>query len=267
MCAAIRKITSSCILLFVLALGYATPADAARLHAFIIADTLDPSIGAGVALDRELMHAEMVRIAYYADLDLCETILEGKDYDPILVLDVIEELKTEPDDVVVYFHCSHGFRTPLMQEPWPALFFGWHQWALRLDSVLKMLRSKPHRFTLVIADVCNNCVELIHAPRLLPMFTVMGSDHYLKSAYQRFYRDKRGWVVVSGAKPGQYAWMDVNSGSFLTQNFLRCFQDCARRGMHDWVSLLQSASQCTLGWCKAIEGLSPQEPLYSVELQ
>lgn len=240
--------------------------EAATLHAIIVGDTYDSIIGPGVVRNIELIHSEVVRIAYHARLNLSELILSEDDYHPMSVLQAIQDLKTDPDDVVLYYQSSHGYRTEELAGIWPALFFGWNEWALRLDDVNEILRGKPQRLTLILADVCNNCVKWEDAPtifRMAPGIESMG----LSKRYQKLFVESRGTIIASAAKPGQIAWIDIEQGSLFTLSFLKAIQKGSSAKKTDWNAVLSSTQAHTLNWSQSIEGITAQEPQFILELR
>ena len=108
-------------------------AHAATIHAVLIGDTLDPIIGGTVQTDIDRMNRLLQAIANSGDLDLSLHIFDGDEYQPRPIFDYVKNLQVDDDDVVFYYHSSHGFRGRSMKEAWPALYFGGNDEHLRLQ--------------------------------------------------------------------------------------------------------------------------------------
>jgi hypothetical protein len=237
----------------------------ATLHAILVGDVDDPTIGIGTAVDLNVLTRAVQRFALYSDMNLSQTILSGDQYDPLLLLNVINKLAVEPDDVVIYYHLSHGFRTPSTTSPYPNLFFGWQEWALSVDDIVRALKRKSQRLTLVIADVCNNVVAEHAAPRLYHERLTKPTQR-AKRFYRHLFRDYHGFLVACGAHPGQYSWINVEQGSFFTKCLLQSFTECTAIDGADWNTLLTMAQRKTLTLSLSFTDATPQEPYFNIAL-
>ncbi len=254
--------------------AWTAPCQAATLHAIVICDTLDETIGKGVCRNLNNFHYELERIADYADLELSEEIFSGDDYDAVQIFDYVHALEVESDDVVVYYHSSHGYRTSMMEECWPALFFGWENQALRLSDVVDVIKQKPQRFALVMADVCNNFVPDEHAPEFYCKQTDLwdylsgwwdSDDTVKRDNYKHLFRDFHGTIVSCGAQPGQYSWINLYTGSFFTNSVLSSLRECTRELCTDWESIFSLAVTKTVGLSQSYPGVTRQDPQYQIE--
>ncbi len=143
------------------------PVSSATLHAIIAADIEDESIGEGTVVDLQVVHGEVQKFALYADMELIEIVLTGSEYKPHIVVETIDALEVGPDDVVIYYHLAHGFRTPSTVGPFPVLYFGYGQWSLNMQDIINRLKRMPQRLTIAIADVCNNSIPMKKLPRFI----------------------------------------------------------------------------------------------------
>jgi hypothetical protein len=142
--------------------------EAANLHAIIVADTTDESIGDSTTVDCSNMRAEMKKIAHFTKLDLKETTIEGEDVVPGKVLDKLDNLDIQSDDVVIFYFSGHGYRTDGKKDsPWPNLFFSRVEKGIDFELIGKRLEQHDPRLLLVIADVCNSIIAEEYAPALV----------------------------------------------------------------------------------------------------
>lgn len=227
-----------CYLAFICSCG---SAQAATLHAVIAAHTTDESIGTGVQSNVRHMTTFLKQIANGADLDLNLMVFRDQEFDSHVVFDYVKNLDVAPDDVLIYYHSSHGFRTPQMQEQWPGLFFGWDQNALRLQDVAAVIEAKPLRFGLVVAEVCNNTMPSG------PMFYKMNLTDLLFSSskmnYHKLFREFCGTIVASSSEPGQYSWINLFQGGLYTNSFLDACRAELKSSDPNWHRVMQKASE------------------------
>lgn len=196
------------------------PAEAATLHAIIAADIEDFEISHSVQHDLMEMHARLQEIAIYADLNLSETILVGKDFRSARVVQTIRMLNVEPDDAVIYYHSGHGFRIEEMPEVWPALYFGPTEHPMRLQSVIELIQAKNPGFTLILADVCNNVLMLNSLTKIKAQTRSPIDDALLREGYKKLFRESRARIVACGALPGQYSVCLPGRGGLFTESFM-----------------------------------------------
>jgi len=235
---------------------------AATLHGIIVGNTLDETIGGGVVKNLELIHKELVNIARLADLELSETVVVDQDYDPQVVFATVQELETEEDDVVVYYHNSHGFRTQEMKEPWPIFFFGWDHYCVRCLDVMHLLGEKPHRLSIIFAETCNNYVPVHQAPHHfaeLGWFTT-GAAH----GYRKLFRESSGMIVTSASQPGQYAWISLERGSLYTCSFLKALHRAVHHNNVTWSEVLEEACHRTVNLSLSLKSTTRQDPQYQI---
>jgi hypothetical protein len=226
-----------------LALCSSAGLQAATLHAIIAAHTTDEDIGSGVKCNVDCMTSLFNQIAQGADLELKLTVFRDHQFSSRLIFDHIKGLQVEADDVIIYYHSSHGFRTPQMQEQWPGLFFGWHQNALRLQDVMEVIEQKPQRLALIIAEVCNNTIEFGPQFYHMDLGSWFDFDGRSKQNYYRLFRDFCGTIVATSSEPGQYSWIDLRSGGLFTTSFVQSMRSALKCRNPDWSLVLQKTCE------------------------
>lgn len=240
---------------------------AATLHGIVVGDTLDESIGVGVVKNLELIHKELVNIARLADLELRETMIDEINYDPQLIVSVLQDLQTEEDDVLFYYHNSHGFRTEDMEDPWPNFFFGWGQYYVGCVDVMHLLSQKPHRLSIVFAETCNNCVPVHPSWNDLCSQGIELEWRTTASAadgYRKLFREASGMIVTSASQPGQYAWISLERGSLYTCSFLKSLHRAVHHRSVSWPEILEEAGHKTLNLSLSLKCTSRQDPQFQI---
>lgn len=247
-------------------LALAVPSlEAATLHAIIVGHTEDETCGDAITVSVSKIHQECQRIAQYADMDLKETILSGSDYDPNLVLKAVKELNTEPDDVVLYYHNSHGFRLNSSTDPWPSALFPDHRRSLRIGYIASLIANKPHRLSLTLVDACN-----VPLKRGFPPVFARHSyqdEKRMRAAYYALFRNSAGDIIACSAKPGQVAWCCSFSGAVFTDQWLQSIKYFSDSNKPNWCQVMERAVSQTMKTVGHYYCEDPQEPCYKTDLK
>lgn len=235
--------------------------EAASLHAIIVADTLDDTIGEYTKVDVNNMRAAMDKIARQTKLKLKMEIISGKNVTPTIVLNKLNKLSIKPDDVVVFFYSGHGYRTPSKGDVlWPNLFFSKTETGVDFKFISDKLTKQNPRLLLAIVDVCNNVIEDIEAPRLVQKIalTKAKTDNQIKNNYRQLFLNTRGVILIATAEPGEYSWI-APEGSLFTLAFLRFLDEEVRStDTPTWENILANA---------ALSLQDTEHPIYDLNLQ
>jgi|GEM_PF-700489 len=223
----------------------------ADLHAIVIADTSDSSVGTSVEIDYKNVTTLMKKIAQNSDMPLKMTTFRDKDVKLKKIVAHLKSLRLKRDDTVIFYYAGHGFRNKnVKSKKWPALalkdseddFVG-----LELQTVYDILKKKNPRFLLVISDSCNNVIEGINV-----MSSKTTRDLPNKENYIKLFRKYKGAILASGAKPGQIALGDTSRGGVFTSKFFQVLNDAFQEKNPTWKNILK----------KATVKLGKQEPQY-----
>lgn len=232
-----------CVLLVSSAFGVMS-LDAADLHAIIVADTNDSTIGNSTEIDFENMRNEMRRISLYTGLNLKETTIRGKETFPKKVIAKINNLKINKNDVVIFYFSGHGYRTDSKEEsPWPYLYFSQANKGIDYDLIGKKLEAYHPRLLIVFADACNSLISDDDAPPLVKE-TMMGpvSRELLKSNYRKLFMDVEGVIMVTSSKAGESSWGTPEGGLFTLAFLHNLGKSVKSSSEPSWYLILDKAS-------------------------
>ena len=156
-------IKNKCLLMFCLLVTVfsfsVTKLQAARLHAFLIADTISGEDEIVENLDS--MQREVKRIAAFTDLKLNAFLFEGEQVRIENVIQQLDDLKIKPNDVVLLYFSMHGSRTLQKKNCWPDLIFTIDRSCygemgyLDMNKLNERVINKHPRLLIAIADSCN----------------------------------------------------------------------------------------------------------------
>lgn len=187
------------------------------LHAVLVADTLDPTVGTSAEVDLGKFREKIEIIAEKAGMEQNLVVIEGLDLNRTKLLQSLSTLKTGPDDTVIFYYTGHGFRTPEKTDRWPYLAVGETiEDSVDFTDVQNQLLAKQPRLLLALSDSCNNVLELPTSGGTRNAGLSDGPNQ----AYIKLFRDYRGHVFGSGSSPTEFAWGNSIEGGFFTKNFL-----------------------------------------------
>lgn len=218
--------------------------EGATLHAILVFDTLSKDIQETVLVDKKNIEKTVERICHYTELESSITLFSGKDFTPKNVKKHLKNLKTQEDDVVLFYYAGHGFRTQSMSDPWPALACPNSSKSIHLSQVIELLKPKSQHFTLILADCCNNVIGAKDIPLLLFQDFGFPRAKFVRESYRRLFLEQRGTLVAIGAEPGDYSHCNENIGGFYTHAFLGMMHHGTKNYQYiDWNSILDMAAK------------------------
>lgn len=222
--------------------------EAATLHAVLVGDTTDSSLGYAFELDLGYMESEMRTVAKHTGMGLDLHVFSGDEVTPDHVLGCVKALKIDEDDTVVLYFGMHGYRTYDKDgNPWPNLHFGLMGKGVDFALFNQIVSDKSPRFILSIADSCNSYVPDGAIPTIMKAGFIKRapvSKAQLQANYRQLFLESEGHIMVSGSHPGQYSWYLTQKGGYLTLKFLDSLRDMVKgTNPPSWSLLLQNASE------------------------
>lgn len=246
--------------IFLTVVPYISILEAASLHAIIVGDTLDESIGDGAAVDVQKMRYAVQQIAKNTKLSLKQDILAGKNTTPTKLLAKVNKLKIKNDDVILFFFSGHGYRTPSKDNniPWPNLSFSQLDQAVEFEFITQKLEQFKPRLLLAITDVCNNVIPDAFAPLLVHKADEKPiSSTKIVENYRELFLRTSGTLLIASSRPGEYSWA-TSRGSLFTLAFLQQLEkEVKTTGIANWQNLLGRAAN-------ALQ--DTQHPVYYIQL-
>jgi len=220
----------------------ASPIEAADLHAIIVTDTLAVNIGASVEADLQKVDREVTRISLYADLPYKKYIIKGREITSKVILATIKSLAVNSDDVVFFYFSGHGYRTRLKKSDWPNLFITRENCGIDFDLIRSEVEKKCPRLMVIFADVCNNIVPDVFAPRLISKGLRLESSSAINEAYISLYRNSFGKILISGAQTGEFAWCTPRGALFTDAWIESMVEEGSFGNLAEWENVLNRAS-------------------------
>ncbi len=208
------------------------------LHAIILADTDDRTIGKSTAIDLQKITKLAQKIQYYTGLKLNDHQIYGNKLTYDGVMTILENLPVKANDVVLFYYAGHGYN-PGNGEKWPRMHL--KDYDLPLSAVFEEIQQKAPRLFLVIADTCNKHSS---GKLILSQTREIENQQTQPRNYKRLFLDSRGYIIASGAKPGQYSWSNSQTGGFFTSQFeVSLYHGLASNRPPSWKTIMTNAKK------------------------
>jgi hypothetical protein len=216
----------------------AQPEDATRVHALLIADTMDKDIGESVAVDLRQMKAAIENGLPESRRSIAQ--MTGADVTPAAILARVRSLPVAATDGLVVYYAGHG----AWADTGPYLRL--HDAALlqRADLVAAM-RERAPRLAVLLTDCCS---------------TYVGKAAFYRAAvadpdvFRDLFFRHRGLVDITAAQKGQVAVGDTMQGGIFTQALTEVLTatpretlDADRDGVVSWAEAAADLATRTKG--------------------
>lgn len=239
------------IMLMLVAFSPISHIDVARaqtIHAIIVSDTLDGSIGSGISENRQNVRSFLENTQALTGLSVALTEVTGAEFNCKAIVKAINDLTATKDDTVFFYYSGHGFRENSSETKFPE--FDCRRTmdpeTLGLSRAVTSIKAKGAGLIIAIADTCNKEIQPFAAPSEAPSAAPPVVDR--KAALLHLFRDYRGTLTMSGSIPGEYSWYMTSGpalGGFFTNQLLRAInQNITSSGAQvRWESIAEDATK------------------------
>lgn len=204
---------------------------AATLHAVLVADTNDASIGTSVGIDHKRLQSLVKSISDNTGLSLKVQAITGDQLSLASVNQAINGVSASSEDVVLFYWSGHGYSAGESQFPTMGLKTG----TLGLLAVKETLGRKNPRLLIVVGDTCNK-------PSGSRGEEVPSARDEKPENYRELFLKYRGTIIASGSKRGQYSYGSPQSGGFFTNALLSSLsKELASSSKPSWETLMKRA--------------------------
>jgi len=219
------------------------------LHAVIVADTSDGSIGQSVSKDLKHMEDFINSVARHTGLSINGGAISGSSFSKSNILSAVNDLPVTDGDVVWFYNSSHGDNDN--SNKWPDIDAD--DGFLPINKIADIIRGKNPRFAVVIADVCNK--YLGRSGRLSAR--IEGNPQN----YKELFLNYQGNILVSSSKQGQFSWGNPQIGGLFTDQLLRELEtELTSSDKPNWNQLMSRATQ------EITQAREPQNPQAEVNV-
>lgn len=242
------------------------PAHAQTLHAIIFADTNDPNIGQYDQQDFINICIETNAICAATGMSLKEYFYKGESCSRANLSNVLEKLKSESNDVILFYYSGHGTRSMHDVSDYPQMCLGSHyeDEFYPLQKVLSELQNQKARLKIVVGDCCNS----IGAGVTTKEETTKGVTILTKNpinAYTNLFMNYQGFIIASGSSKGENSITVKRKdgspgGGLFTISLLAVLQRTVSNGLNsNWEEILALTKDL-------VADMSKQTPIYAASI-
>lgn len=214
----------------------------AKLHLFVVANTLIGDIGAGCAADRDKLDYEFKGIAEALGFGYQKYIVDGSNFNKATVQSTLRSIDPGVNDIVVFVYRGHGFRWDNQTDAYPMMDLRTSSYmniekatSLGLSEVYNSIKNKGARLNILLADCCNNNVGLNQTTTA--SFLNSQSDNKPDiTKLKKLFTSAKGTLVAAAARAGEYSWSNP-FGGFFTLSFIQSMKEKIsyfNNGNPDW---------------------------------
>lgn len=248
--------------LLLLSLTLVQSVQAQTLHAIVFANTKcpgnprkpnDPGIGASVMCDYQRMRIELETIAtfcgYKKDFQMYEGSPQNFCRDKLEY--ALNNLKCGQDDIVFFYYSGHGGRSGVEKKdsfPHMQLVVDPYRTAWKakdyypLSQVLKRIKAKHPRLTIVMGDLCNSVSDAIPIKDVTSMRGVTKVSKIPCEFYRALFLKVKGSIIATSSSPEESSSGNDVIGGLFTASFTEALQIMITENMKpDWYTLFEGS--------------------------
>ncbi|MES2772581.1 MAG: caspase family protein [Bacteroidota bacterium] len=221
----------------------------------MVANTGDKKIGPSCAKDEENLQKELTAVAGSVGITYKPYILNAaseKDFNKTKLMAMLNAVKTEPDDIILFSYSGHGARWDNQKDDYPFMEL-WvttpfnpepknnteyemikrivKENSVSLSEVYELLNKKGARLNIVLGDMCNTDVG---APRPVSLENILSFGDALRSGTEIIRRDPvklrklfieaSGNLISNASKPKEKASGNNTAGGYYTASFVEALR-------------------------------------------
>ena len=204
-----------------------------RMHVILVCATTDPTLSEFSTYDMNRAEELFSKLADAIGIKASFIKIFGATYNKKNVDEAVKNLKSAPNDIVVFYYSGHGFRLPNLNRPYPFLDLrsdvktqDYKKHTANIEDIFFSLKSKPSRFTLVVSDCCNSVPE---GPNKISPVPPQPKASDLKWNFENlrvlFLNPKKTSLLLTAADKNQFANCNPKLGGFLSYYFKQSLEN------------------------------------------
>lgn len=230
-----------CVFLFSLVCLCSLTMKAQTIYSYIFADIDDPSIGFGNTKNVENVTNFVDYVSQVSGMEIAggaPKVFTGEDFSLNKVNNVIENLKCNYQDIIIFYYAGHGGRANEDKSKSPQITFNSTipEHFMPIEQIWYKIIDKGTHFCLVICD-CGNAPSDLFVPKEVSLFNILrlggnalktvNVPNDISCAGSLFY--EKSYVLATACNEGENAYISLEGGLF-TNTFLTQFYEYAKNG-------------------------------------
>ena len=220
---------------------FALPLSSATMHVLVAGDK-QGTIKESVKKDIKNMRTATRIISHQLDIKRNFNAIKIKKLSSKTILNWIAKAPVRKNDVFMFYFSGHGSRSKFSSK-WPLICFSKKKQLLDLQVVIKAIKKKKPRLSVILCDACNKGSNgakfLVYHP-----YDTIDIKQAEIDGLHRLFMKKRGSIVMCAAKPNSGAWGGMNGGR-MTRGFLLQLVEETKRLYPSWKHLSSGVKKIT----------------------
>ncbi len=252
--------------------------NAQTIHWLTFIDTTDKNVGDVDITGRKLLYDKVINQinaalklkGYKANI----MDIYGAKVSPEKCKQLVTSLKTNPEDIVVFYYIGHGTHGTEGGDVWPMMTMAQNYASkfIPLKWVHDQLKSKNSRLTVTIGMCCNSIQDV---PRLTaPTFSMNYGNTYITdqeaSGLQKLFLTNKGDVLITSASVGESSgcvahetlgWIDTFTYCLLSELPMAC-----QVNNPNWESFCEDLQERVHNESRLPYSTSKHTPMYAINV-
>ncbi len=185
-----------------------------------------PTFASGAAANIQNVKKAFSGIAGYAGMGFASEEITGTELTCANIRKKVEDLRGNPNDVLILYYAGHGFRRPTDTSMFPRFYCdSTYRTEFSVENAKSILAdpNRLKRMVLIIADTCNDVVR--PSVRIRPVSIGRGQGQ----SYADLFMKYRGNLILAGAKADTLSYYRKDGGLFTNQ-FLSVLNNAVAQG-------------------------------------
>jgi len=244
-------------ILFIFALAVAISADAQKIYAIAMANTVDNGvdgkggIGKSCLVDYDNFIREITIIGEYLEYEVDARPFIGQECTKENLLSTLAGINPTNKDIVFFYYSGHGTHAPNDNDLLPQICFKYSSIAhqehfLALRAVKEKLQGKGARLNILMADCCNNIVPGVMPRALQREGGATAVTDNAAANYKKLFLENTGTIIMTGCEKGQTSAGIDEIGGVYSSAFWDELASLGKGGIEaTWAALTQSTKKQT----------------------
>jgi len=248
-----------------------------QIHLVIVANTEEIFIGNSCVIDKKSTLQLFTQVARKLEIPIKSTIIDGLNFNKKNVVKALENIKPNPNDIVIFYYSGHGFNIPRSSKIYPYLDLRENssqdifkdntinsEHIINIETIYDGIVKKGARLNLVISDCCNS--DPGNSLNILPEGAVTRASAIGWNSYncQALFMNPQPFsLLITAASKGELSAGTPVKGGIFTFNFRESLEsNLSPLAINvNWGELVSTAKAQTISTAKRTGCRQPDKSL------
>ncbi|MEL6535197.1 MAG: caspase family protein [Bacteroidota bacterium] len=244
------------------------------LHLIMVANTRVSDIGASCTNDKEKVVRELENISEAIGIPVKQHLIIDDNYGKSQVISTINDLKTGPNDIILFIYTGHGFRFEDQDSEYPMIDLTYSQYqrveentSMSLEEIHQRLIRKGARLTMVLGDCCNSSIGRTSRSGAASLASRTNERSRL-DRLRKLFMETQGNILAAAAKPNETACGNAQTGGYFINSFFGALHKETSYLYEEepsWRAVLDRTMESATYKTDRLSGCTPQHGIYKMK--